>query len=1054
MPHLSRRIRLCILGAIGVVVLTAFWPANFAGGANPTGGPAAECVLHLTNDGFVTGDLRDSDGKGGLRWQSPAFARAFDFALSGVNAVHFPVPAKLPVASGEYCFELERGDVVFGSIVSWNGDDLVLDLSKIGRVHVGRSELLRFFRWRESAGIVYQGPQGLAGWQVAATGSPWREEFGQLLAEKEGVIRRNLGIPARSMIEIELSWKKKPDFSLALGVGEDEQSPRPAFSFEVWGTDLAVVRELDEVADPSLVMPIAPGAGRAHLHVYLDQEQGRCLVFSATGKRLAESQVSSKRSAAAGGIRLENKRGDIRLERLRIAQWGGELPREVRADQPRVQRPDGAITYGQVTGYDAAARKFTIQGEDGAKSQIAADALDSAVLAFPSESEPPPVRASYHDGVQVTGEFLKVAAGAVWLKSPAIREPLGLPLAGLRSLLVLKPESITAPDDVGPIANLELEGAKLRGYLADADTTADGTCLAWHPLGSSTASPLRPNASGRIVYRDRSALPAGRPSSVTRVLGGGALNILPGPAEAIDAAARKGMANANPPRAAGQPSLYLRSGDTIPCTVTGIDEKGLSFKSPLSDATYVTHDKIKAVELVRETQNAPGLTRTKRERLLTLPRMQKDSPPTHLIRSRNGDYLRGRVIGLDDERVQVEVRLETKEVPRDRVSRIIWLHAEELGGTAAEPKAEGEPVAGKENDSGEPSIAEQKIARALDKPTTVDFKDKPLEDCLTFLHEYHDVNIVVDKKTLSEEGVAIEDPQTLKVKEISFRSVLRLILEPLDLKYFIENNAIQITTSTKFAERESQRSSEISKPAADGTRLRVQVVRSDGVRLTFTPEKFAEAALSGTSDVLGACRVPMNQIDQLLIGGAIEQAASQLAYQQWVLHHAIEPKFANGGESGDGGDAGTESVLVGKPAPLFELELLSGGKFRLAEQKGHVVVLDFWATWCGPCLAAMPQVDRATRDFADQGVQLIAVNLEETPKQIKSMLERHKLDLTVALDRDGAVAEKYKASAIPQTVVIDKEGNVVRVFIGGGPNFDDQVRDALRPLFPDAKPVQ
>ena len=83
------------------------------------------------------------------------------------------------------------------------------------------------------------------------------------------------------------------------------------------------------------------------------------------------------------------------------------------------------------------------------------------------------------------------------------------------------------------------------------------------------------------------------------------------------------------------------------------------------------------------------------------------------------------------------------------------------------------------------------------------------------------------------------------------------------------------------------------------------------------------------------------------------------------------------------------------------------------------MVLDFWATWCGPCLQAMPQVDRVVREFSDQDVQLIAVNLEEPAKQITSTLERHKLQMAVALDRDGVVAAKYEATAIPQTVIIE-----------------------------------
>ncbi len=235
---------------------------------------------------------------------------------------------------------------------------------------------------------------------------------------------------------------------------------------------------------------------------------------------------------------------------------------------------------------------------------------------------------------------------------------------------------------------------------------------------------------------------------------------------------------------------------------------------------------------------------------------------------------------------------------------------------------------------------------------------------------------------------------------------------------------------------------------------RVQVLKSDGIRLTFVPEKFAEATLSGSSEVLGACRVAMKQIDQLLIGSVIEQAAAQLAYQKWKMQNAVDPKFVQAGDSAGGESAGTESSLVGKPAPAFDLELLQGGRFRLAEMKGKVVVLDFWATWCGPCLMAMPQVDRAARAFAGDGVQLVAVNLEEAPKQIKSMLERHKLELTVALDRDGAVAGKYQANAIPQTVIIDKDGVVSRVFIGGSAQLEDQIRDALKNLLPDARPAE
>ena len=109
--------------------------------------------------------------------------------------------------------------------------------------------------------------------------------------------------------------------------------------------------------------------------------------------------------------------------------------------------------------------------------------------------------------------------------------------------------------------------------------------------------------------------------------------------------------------------------------------------------------------------------------------------------------------------------------------------------------------------------------------------------------------------------------------------------------------------------------------AADGPEngpsvLRVQALRDDGIRVTFDAEKLVGNSLEGTSDVLGTCRVDLEKIDQLMIGGAIEQAAPDLPYQRWKLRDATLPKFAQ--DDGEGGSTpGMESALVGKPAPRF-----------------------------------------------------------------------------------------------------------------------------------------
>jgi hypothetical protein len=93
-----------------------------------------------------------------------------------------------------------------------------------------------------------------------------------------------------------------------------------------------------------------------------------------------------------------------------------------------------------------------------------------------------------------------------------------------------------------------------------------------------------------------------------------------------------------------------------------------------------------------------------------------------------------------------------------------------------------------------PSKDEQKILDALSKPTTVEFLDLPLEDCLTFLKEYHNINVWLDKGKLTDEGVALDQPMTLKLADVSLRSILNLLLEPVQLAYVVEDDVMKITT--------------------------------------------------------------------------------------------------------------------------------------------------------------------------------------------------------------------------------------------------------------------
>src|SRR5262249_40266362 len=132
----------------------------------------------------------------------------------------------------------------------------------------------------------------------------------------------------------------------------------------------------------------------------------------------------------------------------------------------------------------------------------------------------------------------------------------------------------------------------------------------------------------------------------------------------------------------------------------------------------------------------------------------------------------------------------------------------------------------------------------------------------------------------------------------------------------------------------------------------------------------------------------------------------------WRLVFAAEPVLP---ESSDGG--GT-SPLLGKDAKSFKLPLLGGGDFDLAKEKGKVVVLDFWATWCGPCIQSLPSLIEAISALPGDRVSLIGVNQSEPAERVKSFLETRGWKLNVALDAGQRISQQYGVEGIPHTVVI------------------------------------
>jgi thiol-disulfide isomerase/thioredoxin/outer membrane lipoprotein-sorting protein len=137
-----------------------------------------------------------------------------------------------------------------------------------------------------------------------------------------------------------------------------------------------------------------------------------------------------------------------------------------------------------------------------------------------------------------------------------------------------------------------------------------------------------------------------------------------------------------------------------------------------------------------------------------------------------------------------------------------------------------------------------------------------------------------------------------------------------------------------------------------------------------------------------------------------------------------------------------EGELTGQPAADFSLSDLEGHPHRLSEERGKVVMLDFWATWCGPCRAQMPAVDKLYQEFKAKGLVVFAVNQRESAEKARAYLKRFSYTTTTLLDTEGEVGREYLVRGIPTLVIVGKDGTIVAHWVGVHP--ESMLRDALK----------
>lgn len=140
------------------------------------------------------------------------------------------------------------------------------------------------------------------------------------------------------------------------------------------------------------------------------------------------------------------------------------------------------------------------------------------------------------------------------------------------------------------------------------------------------------------------------------------------------------------------------------------------------------------------------------------------------------------------------------------------------------------------------------------------------------------------------------------------------------------------------------------------------------------------------------------------------------------------------------------AIAIADEAPDFTLPTNSGENLRLAELRGNVVMLNFWASWCGPCRQEMPLLEAMSQRYAAAGFTLLGIDVEEDNTDALKIVNDLKISYPILFDTENKVSKLYSVETMPTTVMVDKKGQIRYINHGYKPGDENKYRDQIREL--------
>ena len=1006
-----------------------------------------------------------------LKFDSPLFREPLEIDVDWLTSFdNFLNSGEQKATSKEpFAIQLIDGQLLFGDIDSLDDQFLGAHSQRAGKFKVKRSRIASIVN-REASQTVVSGAIDLDDWEAKRGDKRyWKpNDDAELVATRDNIhLFLESKLPESCLIDFEIAWDEKLDFAVALGIPYGARSLGSVPRLESW--DGSIVFSHDD--DFEIVMvELDETAKSLKLLIHWNQKTNMIVIHDESGAELARAKIENMGRKTEPGIFLLNKAGDFRVRTIgvRSAVVGFD------PSKTSIQLKSDDAINATVKSFDG--QNWTAT-QDGKSVDISVDEFVGAFQFNPDAKyrKPSGDAIRFSDGERVIGRLTGLSESSLTVETDSMTEPLELTSTGLKQIRFEQEEKADKEEEFNHV--LLSDAGKLRGRLESGQPT-DANVLFWRVAGAKRAVPfassiMKGSEVNAKVVLERTIKEAEVESKWPDTLFLNNRDWLP--IKLLSAKENEIVVD----------SFFENTvipGSKVRAVEFGTAAQGYGLD--FSDPGWVSKNKSKATL----SDNSFDL---KSGAVIGHPNLMGRGGFSFDVDWSNQSY------GVLNVHCGRSLNSKGEISDKETQSFAIMLYAQNFFVNAVgESQNPGQNIQTRGSGSVGFKVAiekdrmvvygngkkcySKKITTGFGRSVSIELKDmwnrnitcelENLELADGFLSgefidsERKELVLTIPRlKARNPPGhilcatnfdLARGDIVSLNDDFIKFRtdgsvnryprdilgSIIWLDTEELVKSLVQQDSSAEDGDIVAAPEREDQVVESTTQKSKAGQVA--QVLMRGGRRVTLDLKKWEEEKLLGHSELLGNCAIPFDEIYEIRMGKFATQA-TDVPWSDWVAKLAPKPKLAGDGGPGDSGSTifGSESPLIGK-SPKLKLEMLDGSKVNLESLQGKVVVIDFWATWCGPCVKSMPQVKRVIDSYPDSSVEFVTVNQGESKQKITGFLESREWDLSVALD-DGDVSDEFLVEAIPQTVIIDQQGVIRFVKVGVSNDLQKKLKEAI-----------